>query len=66
MSGDVVNLNRFRKQRARIGKKAQAEENRRRHGRSKAERHADEHRTRQHARHVEEHRLDDDGGDTDR
>lgn len=34
---DVVNLNRFRKKKARAGKARQAEENRAKHGRTKAE-----------------------------
>lgn len=36
--GDVVNLNQFRKQRARASAERQAAENRTRHGRSKLER----------------------------
>ena len=36
--GDVVNLNRFRKRKARAAKQKRAEQNRRLHGRSKAER----------------------------
>lgn len=36
--GKVVNLNKFRKQRAKVEKERQAETNRRLHGRTKAER----------------------------
>jgi len=36
--GDVVNLNRFRKQKAKQDREKQAETNRRLHGRTKAER----------------------------
>lgn len=36
--GDVVNLNKFRKQRQRVERQKQAETNRRLHGRTKAER----------------------------
>jgi hypothetical protein len=36
--GDVVNLNRFRKQKAKAERQTQAELNRRLHGRTKAER----------------------------
>ncbi|HEY0837343.1 MAG TPA: DUF4169 family protein [Azospirillum sp.] len=39
--GDVVNLNRFRKQQERTRRAAQAEENRIRHGRTKAEKSAE-------------------------
>ncbi|MCD2181824.1 DUF4169 family protein [Rhizobium sp. TRM96647] len=37
MSGDVVNLRQFRKQKARSDKERQAEQNRIAHGRTKAE-----------------------------
>jgi hypothetical protein len=36
--GNVVNLNKFRKQKAKVERAAQAETNRRLHGRTKAER----------------------------
>jgi hypothetical protein len=39
--GNVVNLNRFRKQKAKVLRQKQAETNRRWHGRSKAERASD-------------------------
>jgi hypothetical protein len=35
--GDVINLNKFRKAKARAEKSATAEQNRRKHGRTKAE-----------------------------
>jgi hypothetical protein len=38
MSGNVVNLNKFKKQKAKAARVKQAETNRRLHGRSKAER----------------------------
>lgn len=40
--GIVVNLNRFRKKKAKLEKERQAETNRRLHGRTKAERERDE------------------------
>jgi hypothetical protein len=40
--GNVVNLNKFRKQKAKAEKEARAETNRRLHGRTKAERARDE------------------------
>ncbi len=43
--GDVANLNKFRKQKARAAKKAQAAFNRVKHGRTKAEKMAEESQT---------------------
>jgi hypothetical protein len=40
--GNVVNLNKFRKKKAKVEKEARAETNRRLHGRTKAERAAEE------------------------
>lgn len=42
MTSNIINLNKVRKARAKAAKELLAEENRRRHGRSKADRDADE------------------------
>lgn len=56
--GDVVNLNKFRKQKAKTERTRRAEVNRRLHGRTKAERARDELQKRQLTRHVDGARLD--------
>jgi hypothetical protein len=56
--GKVVNLNRFRKQRAKEQREKQAEVNRRLHGRTKQERAHDELQKKQLTRSVEGARLD--------
>ncbi|MCA0996462.1 DUF4169 family protein [Alloyangia pacifica] len=60
---NVVNLNRFRKSRARAEKRAQADENAVRHGLSKAEKKLEESRSDKAARSLEGHRLDTPDGD---
>lgn len=56
--GDVVNLNKFRKRKAKAERAKRAEVNRRLHGRTKAERARDELQKRQLTRHVEGARLE--------
>lgn len=56
--GDVVNLNRFRKQKARAERQKQAEVNRRLHGRTKAERAREELQKRRLTRAVDGAKLD--------
>ncbi|SDG24409.1 DUF4169 family protein [Alloyangia pacifica] len=55
---NVINLNRFRKDRARAEKRAQADENAARHGRSKAERQRETNAAAKSARDLEGHKLD--------
>ncbi|WP_343502394.1 DUF4169 family protein [Alloyangia pacifica] len=55
---NVINLNRFRKDRARAEKRAQADENAARHGRSKAEKQREAAEAAKSARALEGHRLD--------
>ncbi|WP_112309639.1 DUF4169 family protein [Pseudogemmobacter bohemicus] len=56
---DPVNLNRFRKDRARAEKRAQADANAVKFGRSKAGRDSDKARTEKSARALEQHRRED-------
>jgi hypothetical protein len=56
--GDVVNLNKFRKRKAKVERAKRAEVNRRLHGRTKAERARDELAKRQLTRHVDGARLE--------
>jgi hypothetical protein len=56
--GDVVNLNRFRKQKAKVERQKQAEVNRRLHGRTKAERAREELQKRRLTRAVDGAKLD--------
>lgn len=58
--GDVVNLNRFRKQKAREEKEARAEENRVRFGRTRAEREKARREDEQASRTLEAHRREGD------
>ena len=58
MSGDVVNLRQFRKQKARSEKDKQAEQNRIAFGRTKAERKLTEAERDKAARHIDGHKLD--------
>ncbi len=53
-----VNLNRFRKQKARADQKARAQENSVKFGRSKAEKQAEEQRNKSDERHLDGHKLD--------
>lgn len=64
--GNVVNLNRFRKQKAKADRKKQAEANRRLHGRTKAERERDAQQKRQLTRAVDGAKLDSAGEAKDR
>jgi hypothetical protein len=56
--GNVVNLNRFRKQKAKANRKKQAEVNRRLHGRTKAEREREAQQKQQLTRLVDGAKLD--------
>jgi hypothetical protein len=53
-----VNLNRFRKQKARAEKKARADQNAVAHGRSKAEKDLDKARNVQNIRRLDDHKRD--------
>ena len=57
--GDVVNLNRFRKARARVEREQKAMENRQKFGRTKAEKDCDARLKEQASRHLDGHRFDD-------
>lgn len=57
--GDVVNLNKFRKRRAKAEREKQADTNRRLHGRTKAERARDELQKQRLQTQVDGARLDD-------
>lgn len=67
--GDVVNLNRFRKRKAKAARQKQAEVNRRLHGRTKAERAREELQKRRLTQAVDGAKLDaparDDAADVD-
>ncbi|HET9960487.1 MAG TPA: DUF4169 family protein [Polyangiaceae bacterium] len=63
--GNVVNLNKFRKQKAKAQREKQAEVNRRLHGRTKAERLRDDLQKKQLTRGVEGARLSSETGATD-
>ncbi|MEZ5841131.1 MAG: DUF4169 family protein [Hyphomicrobiales bacterium] len=58
MTGDVVNLRQFRKQKARADKATTAAGNRARHGRTKAEKSLESARDELAGRRLEGHRLD--------
>lgn len=60
--GKVVNLNKFRKRKAKEQREKQAEVNRRLHGRTKAERERDELQKRQLEKALEGKRLEPTGG----
>ncbi len=60
MSGEIINLRRARKQKARADKEQRAAENRRRFGLSKAERKHEAAERERAARHIDGHRSDDD------
>ncbi|WP_353472374.1 DUF4169 family protein [Salipiger sp. H15] len=55
---NVINLNRFRKDRARADRRAQADENAARHGRSKAEKQREAAEAAKSARDLDGHRRD--------
>jgi hypothetical protein len=63
--GNVVNLNKFRKRKAKAERAKRAEVNRRLHGRTKAERARDELQKRQLTRHVDGARLERTPNDAD-
>ncbi len=63
--GNVVNLNKFRKRKAKAERSKRAEVNRRLHGRTKAERARDELQKRQLQRQVDGARLERPPGDGD-
>ncbi|MBE2278726.1 MAG: DUF4169 family protein [Rhodobacteraceae bacterium] len=54
----VVNLNRFRKEKARAERRAEAEANAAKHGRTRAERSLDQARVEKSTRDLEAHRRD--------
>lgn len=56
--GKPVNLNRFRKEQARAEKKARADQNAVKHGRTKAEKDLDKARNQQATRRFDEHKRD--------
>ena len=58
---DVVNLNRFRKKKARAGKEKRSEENRAKFGRTKAEKQKTQAEGAKLARHLDGHTADDSG-----
>ncbi len=64
--GKVVNLNKFRKQQAKVAKEQQAETNRRLHGRTKAERARDLLQKRKLETQVDGARLESAGKDSDK
>ncbi|MQY41307.1 DUF4169 family protein [Epibacterium sp. SM1969] len=55
---DIVNLNRFRKEKARNAKKSQADENAVKFGRSKADKQRDDAAHEKDVLHLDQHRLD--------
>lgn len=55
---DIVNLNRFKKQKARADKQARAQENAVKYGRSKAEKDLDKARTAQEVQRLDGHKRD--------
>ncbi|CUJ94167.1 hypothetical protein PH7735_01714 [Shimia thalassica] len=56
---EPVNLNRFRKQKARADKKARADENAVRFGRTKAEKNREQNEADKAASHIDSHKRDD-------
>ncbi|ACI99244.1 DUF4169 family protein [Rhodospirillum centenum] len=56
--GEVVNLNRYRKQRSRAEREKEAAANRAKHGRTKAERHQQAMQQSKDTADLEQHRLD--------
>lgn len=63
--GNVVNLNKFRKRKAKLEREQRAETNRRLHGRTAAERALDELRKRQQTSKVDGAKLDKSEGEPD-
>lgn len=59
--GDIVNLKKFRKERARLEKEREAKANRARFGRAKDEKRRDSDEVERRERILESHRRDDDG-----
>ena len=65
MSAKVVNLNQFRKARAKSERVTKASINRKKHGRTKAEKHADKTARDKAIQHLDNHQIDgDDQGTT--
>ena len=56
---NVTNLNKFRKQKVRAGKKARADENAVKFGRTKAEKQRDKAEADKAVRHIDSHKRDD-------
>ncbi len=56
---DIVNLNQFRKQKSRLHKKTQADENAVKFGKSKAEKNAEKAERDQKAQRLDQHKRDD-------
>ena len=65
MSAEIVNLNQFRKARAKSEHDKTASANRKKHGRTKIEKRADDAARDRSAKHVDTHRLEDGGGSDD-
>lgn len=60
MTAEIINLNRVRKEKARLERASTAEENRVRFGRTRAEKALERIAAEKARRHVEDHRRDDD------
>ena len=63
MSDNIINLRQARKNKARTDRTAHAEENRRKHGRTKAERLSESGEQRRALRHIDGHQLERSSGD---
>lgn len=60
MSGEIINLNQFRKAKAKAEKESSARENRRKHGRSKAEKRSDDKLTNDASKSLDGKKVEDD------
>lgn len=58
MSADIVNLNRFKKQKLRREKEKTSEQNRAKHGRTKSEKVMEKQKDAQTNKHLDDHKLD--------
>lgn len=58
MSAEIVNLNRFRKQKTRADKRQASEQNRAKHGRTKGEKVVEKQRDAKKNKHLDDHKLD--------
>lgn len=65
MSAEIVNLNQFRKARAKSEHDKTASANRKKHGRTKAEKRADDITRDKSVQNVDAHKLEDNGGSGD-